>query len=73
VKGNTWKRANTMGEDPRGDRPKSGVSVKKTHVNSHTTRSDFWKELFPVPLQEALQAVTENAFKSCIRHRKMGS
>jgi hypothetical protein len=37
--------------------------MKKMHVNSRATRSDFWKELFPVPLEEALQAVTENASK----------
>ena len=63
VKGNIWKRVTTMGEDPRGDRPKSGMSMKKMHVNSHTTRSDFWRELFPVPLEEALNVVIENANK----------
>ena len=63
VKGNIWKRVATMGEDPRGDRPKSGMSMKKMHVNSHATRSDFWKELFPVPLEEDPQVVTANASK----------
>jgi hypothetical protein len=68
VGGNVWKRVATMGEDPRGDRPKSTMTMKKMLVNSHTTRSDFWKELFPVPLEEAVAIVTANA----VKHRDRG-
>ena len=37
-------------------------------VNSHTTRSEFWKGLFPVPLPEMLEFVQDNAK----RHRDKG-
>ena len=42
--------------------------MKKMVVNSHTTRSDFWKELFPVPLTEMLKVAQDNA----ARHRDRG-
>ena len=65
VGGNKWVRVATMGEDVRGDRPKSTMTMKGMVVNSHTTRSDFWKELFPVPFTTMLNVVNENA----TRHR----
>ena len=68
VGGNKWVRVATMGEDVRGDRPKSTMTMKGMVVNSHTTRSDFWKELFPVPFTTMLNVVNENA----TRHRDKG-
>ena len=44
----TWKKVVSMGDDARGDRAKFGMEMKKMTVNSHTKRSDFWKELLPV-------------------------
>ena len=68
VGGNKWVRVATMGEDVRGDRPKSTMAMKGMVVNSHTTRSGFWKELFPVPFTTMLNVVNENA----TRHRDKG-
>ena len=68
VKDNTWVRVAGMGEDRRGDRPKSTMSMKKMCVNSHTKRSDFWKELFPVDFEAMLNVVREGA----ARHKDRG-
>ena len=68
VGGNKWVRVAHMGDDARGDRPRSKMIMKKMVVNSHTTRSDFWKELFPVPLTEMLKVAQDNA----ARHRDRG-
>jgi hypothetical protein len=66
VGGNTWVRVATMGEDPRGDRPKTVMTMRNLVVNSHTTRSDFFKELFPVHPTDVLKVVQDNA----TRHRE---
>ena len=58
---NSWKRVDSMGEDARGDRPRTLLSMKKLVVNSHTTRSDFWRELLPVPLDKMLEVIRHNA------------
>ena len=59
----TWKRVVSMGDDARGDRAKFGMEMKKMTVNSHTKRSDFWKELLPVNLDGMLEVAKENAVK----------
>ena len=58
---NSWKRVESMGEDARGDRPRTLLSMKKLVVNSHTTRSDFWRELLPVSLDKMLEVIRHNA------------
>ena len=57
VEDDTWVRAAGVGEDRRGDRPKSTMSMKKTCVNSRAKRPGFWKELFPVDFEAALGVV----------------
>ena len=44
------------------------MSMKRLHVNSHTKRSDFWKELLPVSLSKMLEVVRANA----LRHHDRG-
>ena len=41
VRGTVDVKGKHHGRRPAGDRPKSGTSVKKMHVNSRATRSDF--------------------------------
>ena len=68
VNGNTWKRVVGMGDDPRGERPRVKMKMKKMRVNSHTKRSDFFKELFPVDFEHVLKVVKEGA----ARHNDKG-
>ena len=67
--GNTWTRVVAMGEDARGDRAKFEMEMRKMCVNSHTKRSDIWKELLPVDLDGMLKVVKENATRHSDRTR----
>jgi len=65
----TWKKVVSMGDDARGDRAKFGMEMKKMTVNSHTKRSDFWKELLPVNLDGMLEVAKANA----VKHKDKGT
>jgi hypothetical protein len=61
--GSSWRKVVGVGDDVRGDRARFGMAMKRMTVNSHTKRSDFWKELLPVDLDGMLKVVTEDATK----------
>jgi hypothetical protein len=63
------KKVVSVGDDARGDRAKFGVEMKKMTANSHTKRSDVWKELLPVDLDGTLKAAKENA----VKHKEKGA
>jgi hypothetical protein len=68
VNGSAWKRVVGMGDDPRGERPRVKMMIKKMRVNSHAKRSDFFKELFPVDFEHVLKVAKEGA----ARHNDKG-
>ena len=67
--GKTWKRVVGIANDARGDYPHARMTMKKMVTNSHTKRSDFFYELFPVPLMSVLAVVQQGAE----RHSDLGS